>query len=68
MARKRLKFADLDEDTLARVKQMEEAMDSVILVMEPHVDLATLTDEQLARIQALEKELNVWLLAFASKE
>ena len=68
MTRKRLKFTDLDEETLARVKKMEEAMDSVILVMEPHIDLAVLTDEQLARIQALEKELNVWLLAFASKE
>jgi len=57
------KFAELDEKGLKKVHAMEEALEAVVLVMEPHYPAAELTTEQLARLQALEDELGVVLLA-----
>jgi len=61
----RFKFANLDEASLARVKELETQMDNIyILALEPRVELAELSAEQVARLQALEQELGVVLLAY----
>jgi hypothetical protein len=60
----RMKIANLDEASLNRVRELEEQMESVILVLEPHRPLAKLTPEQAERLQSLEEELGVLLLAY----
>ncbi len=61
----KFKFANLDEASLARVKELETQMDNIyILALEPRVELAELSAEQVARLQALEQELGVVLLAY----
>ena len=64
MSALRMKIANLDEASLQKVRDLEEQMESVILVLEPHRPLADLTPEQVERLQSLEKELGVLLLAY----
>ena len=64
MVKKRLKIAELDEDSLKRVQQMEEAMGTLILALEPHIPLAELSQEQVEKLNALEQELGVVLIAY----
>jgi hypothetical protein len=64
MARPRMKFANLDEDSLKKLTTLEEQMGTLILAVEPVYPLARLTEEQIKRIQALEEELEIVLLAF----
>ena len=64
MSKRRMKIANLDDAGLKRIQQMEEAMGTLIVALEPHVPLAELSEEQMAKLQALEKELNVVLLAY----
>lgn len=64
MAKTRLKFATLDEDSLTRLHTLENQMGSVVLAVEPVYPVADLTEEQIRRVQALEKELDVILLAY----
>jgi hypothetical protein len=59
-----MKFANLDYDGLKKLTTLEEQMGTLILAVEPVYPLAKLSDEQIKRIQALEEELNVVLLAF----
>lgn len=64
MSALRMKIANLDEASLQKVRDLEEQMESVILVLEPHRPLADLTPEQVERLHSLEKELGVLLLAY----
>ena len=64
MIKRRMKIADLDEASIDRIRQMEEAMGTLIVALEPHVPLAELTEEQVRKLQDLEKEMGVVLLAF----
>ena len=64
MPASRMKIANLDEASLKKVRELEEQMESVILVLEPHRPLADLTPEQVERVQSLEKDLGVLLLAY----
>jgi len=64
MAKRRMKIADLDEASIERIQQMEEAMGTLIVALEPHVPLAELTEEQVRKLQDLEKELEVVLIAY----
>ncbi len=57
-------FAELDERAIRRVQSLEEEMEAVVLVMEQRYPHAVLTPEQLARIQTLEAELGVVLVAY----
>ncbi len=59
-----LKIANLDEASLARLKQMEEAFGAPIIALEPYHPLAELTDDQVKKLQALERELGVILIAY----
>ena len=63
MIKRRMKIADLDEASIERIRQMEEAMGTLIVALEPHVPLAELTEEQVRKLQDLEKEMGVVLIA-----
>lgn len=64
MPTRRMKIANLDEDGIKRIQQMEESLGTLILALEPHYPLAELTDDQLKKLQKLEEELGVVLLAY----
>lgn len=64
MVQQKMRFANLDESSLNRIKKMEEAMGSVILAVEPVYPVAELSPEQVERLQAVEKELGVVIVAY----
>jgi hypothetical protein len=64
MARRRMKIANLDEEGIKRIRQMEEAMGTLIIALEPYFPMANLNDEQLRKLRDLEKELGVVLIAY----
>lgn len=64
MTKRRMKIADLDEEGIERIRSMEEAMDTLIVALEPHYPLAELSEEQVVQLQSLEKELGVVLVAY----
>ena len=68
MPPQRMKIATLDEASLKKLHQMEEAMGTVILALEPYHPLAELSDEQVQRLETLEKELGVVLIAYKPEQ
>ena len=58
------KYATLDAEELAKLKSLEVELESLVLALEPAVELADLSSAQLALLQSLEKELGVVLLAY----
>ena len=62
----RMRFANLDEASLAKINEMEKQFKSVILAIEPYYPLATLNEVDLEKLRSLEKELGVILLAYRS--
>jgi hypothetical protein len=64
MPARRLKIATLDEESLAKLRQMEKSMDTLILALEPHYPMADLSDEQVDLLRQLEEELGVVLIAY----
>jgi hypothetical protein len=68
MSKPNFKFANLDEDSLKRIKDYERVMDACILALEPRVDLAELGEDDVARLKALEEELGVVLIAYKEEE
>ena len=64
MPKRRMKIANLDEASIKRIQQMEEAIGTLIVALEPHLPLAELTDEQVKKLQELEDELGVVLIAY----
>lgn len=64
--RPKFTFANLDEASLERMRELESQMENVcILAVQPRVTLADLTDEQVEKVRALEDELGVILLAYS---
>lgn len=59
-----LRPAQLDEQTLTRVHQMEQELGSVIIAYQAETPFSHLSDEQLRRLKELEQELGVVLLAY----
>jgi hypothetical protein len=64
MKTKKMKMANLDEESLKRLQQLEQEYGNVILALEPYYPLAKLSDEKIARLKELEQDLGVVLLAF----
>jgi hypothetical protein len=60
-----MKFANLDEKDLLKVRELEEQMNSLVLVMERHSPLARLDEAQLEQLRAMESDLGVLLVAYA---
>jgi hypothetical protein len=61
---RRLKIANLDEASLEKLRRMEAATGTLILALEPHYPPAKLSEEQVAKLKALEEELGVVLIAY----
>lgn len=64
MTKRRMKIADLDQASIERIRQMEESFGTLIVALEPHVPLAELTEEQVRKLQGIEKEMGVVLIAY----
>lgn len=60
----RLKIASLDDATLEKVRLLEQEFGATILALEPHYPVAPLKPDQVKRLEALENELGVVLLAY----
>lgn len=60
----KLKIAKLDEASLQKLRQLEEATGTLIVALEREYPLAELEQAQLAQLQQLEKELDVILIAY----
>ena len=67
MGTSRMKFADLDDASLDRLRIMEQAYDAVILAVEPVRPVAQLTEPALDKIKRLEGELGIILIAYPSE-
>lgn len=63
----RMKVADLDEKTLAKVRALEDEIGACVLALEPKVKLKDLSDEQLEKLTSAEEELGVILMAYECK-
>lgn len=64
MVKPRMRIAHLDEASLAKLQQLEQAMGTTILAVEPLHPVAELSQEQLERLQQLEQALGVVLVAY----
>lgn len=59
-----LKIAKLEEESVARIRSLEEELGAHIMAFAPGPDIASLPTEQLEGIKALEEELGVTLLVY----
>ena len=59
-----LKIAALSEESVLKIKNLEDETGFHIMAFEPEVKLATPTADQLSKIKQLENELKVTLLAY----
>lgn len=64
MATPELRPAQLDDQSLARVREMERELGSVIIAYQAEPPFMSLSADQLRRLQELERELGVVLLAY----
>jgi hypothetical protein len=64
MAPSRIKIADLDEKSLAKLRALEGNLDVCLVALEPAYQLAELSENQLKAIKAGEDEMGVVLLAY----
>lgn len=68
MNKTRLKPAELAPEQVARLRDLEHELGSVVIAYQPESPYARLTPEQVTRLQALEHELGLVLLAYNPKE
>ncbi|MDX1415577.1 MAG: hypothetical protein R3293_15385 [Candidatus Promineifilaceae bacterium] len=59
-----LKIAELDEDAVAKVKGVENALGLHVMAYERGLDIADLSGAQLQEIKRIEDELGVILIAY----
>ncbi|HUO06914.1 MAG TPA: hypothetical protein VM008_01155 [Phycisphaerae bacterium] len=58
-----LGFSPLNDEQLAALSALEKELGAVIIALKPTVPLATLTPEQLSRLQQLEQRQGIIALA-----
>ncbi len=58
------KISDISEEIVGKVKALESEMDVHIMAIEPGLEYAELSDEQIHKIQALEGESSKTLLVY----
>lgn len=63
----RMRIADLDDQSLEKVRALEEEMGACVLALKPKVKLMDLSDEQLKKLKSAEEELGVVLMAYDCK-
>jgi len=60
----RVKIASLTKAQLEKVRALEEDMGTWVVALEPEFRLVELSEEQVKRLQSVEKELGLVLLAY----
>jgi hypothetical protein len=64
MAAPHLKVAQLDEGHLTKLRALEQELGACVVAVEKDTRFADLSERQLKRLQAGEKDLDVVLLAY----
>jgi hypothetical protein len=64
MAAPHLKVAQLDDARLTRLRALEQELGACVVAVEKDTRFADLSEQQLKRLQAGEKDLDVVLLAY----
>jgi len=64
MAAQHLKVAQLDEARLTKLRALEQELGACVVAVQKDARFADLSERQLKRLQAGEKDLNVVLLAY----
>lgn len=59
-----LKIANLEEESLAQIRALENDLGVHIMAFRPGLDIASLPDDKVERIRALEEKLGVTLLVY----
>ncbi len=59
-----VKYPQLDEQRLAKLKALEQELGTVVVAVEPQTQVAELPPDKLRRLQEAEKEMGVILLAY----
>ncbi len=58
------KISEISEEIVGKVKDLESEMDVHIMAIEPGLEYAELSDEQIQKVQALEGESSKILLVY----
>lgn len=61
------RYARLDREKMAKLRELEEKLGSWVVAVEPIATMAELSDEQLQQLQAIEEELGIVLLAYKAE-
>ncbi|HZD11073.1 MAG TPA: hypothetical protein VE553_07000 [Candidatus Binatia bacterium] len=64
MNMKHLKIADLDDEAVDSIRDLEDALGAHILALEPQVTLRELDEDEMRKLRRLEDELGVILIAY----
>lgn len=64
MNKPKLKLAELDDASLKKLRQLEEATGTLIVALEREYPIAELDQSQLKQLQVLESDLGVILIAY----
>jgi hypothetical protein len=59
-----IRFARLDKEKMARLKELEDALGTYVLAFEPIIKIADLTEDQLKMLQEVEEEMGIILVAY----
>lgn len=58
------KIAHLTADQARLIEELEEELDVCAIAMEPGLEMAQLSEEELEKVRALEQKLNVRLVVY----
>lgn len=58
---------NIDESSIAKIRNLEKELGACILALEPRYPVKQLCEEDLKKVQQLEEELHVVLLAYRSE-
>ncbi|MCD6285987.1 MAG: hypothetical protein J7M39_08760 [Anaerolineae bacterium] len=59
-----VRFARLDKANIEKIHELEKFLGTYVLAFEPVIKIADLAPEQLEKLQAVENELDVILVAY----
>jgi hypothetical protein len=59
-----MEFADLDEESMNKVRALEEDIGGCVVALQRRISLRDLSPEQLDKLQSAEEELGVVLMAY----
>ena len=66
MSTSQMKVAQLDRVRESRIRELEKELKAQVLALHPETQQAHLSNEQMLRLQSMERELGVTLVAYES--